>query len=241
MTRDFASKSNKNRSAQNKKSQKKKQSKTKASNNNRRPQTAEKKNGVPAWAWLLLGLGLGIASVLIGLFFMPSENGLTEDELNFENQEVFVEAPQETANAIVTETVVQQSTTVTTATNSATVSKEASGPEFAFFTLLPEQEVMVQSINRPKKTNKPPARQHRPSVNGKFILQVGSFQQEKDAQRHQQKLRKRGLPSNIQQGIVKETVWYRVFVGPYSTSEQIEYAENKLADLGISPLLIKRN
>ncbi|WP_062266385.1 SPOR domain-containing protein [Endozoicomonas arenosclerae] len=135
------------------------------------------------------------------------------------------------------------------AVDSAKPEKEAPDPVFDFYTVLPEQEVILPEPERqPPKvatkektadTPKPEAKTAtKPGV--KYLLQAGSFRSAKDADR----LRAQLLLAGQEPRVVKVTVgagesWHRVQLGPFETSESIDQAKKVLADFKIDGLLLR--
>lgn len=129
--------------------------------------------------------------------------------------------------------------------------KERPEPVFDFYTVLPEQEVILPE---PIERQSPPAvsvsektgsksvpeakRATKPGV--KYLLQAGSFRSAKDADR----LRAQLLLAGQEPRVVKVTVgagesWHRVQLGPFDTSESIDQAKQVLADFKIDGLLLR--
>jgi len=88
-----------------------------------------------------------------------------------------------------------------------------------------------------------PVKKHADAVvEQSYLLQVGSFQQQSDANAFLPKLKKQGfLPSVHRVELPSLGVWYRVYIGPYDSQESAEQA--KLAvkkTLNITSLLVKQ-
>jgi cell division protein FtsN len=119
-------------------------------------------------------------------------------------------------------------------------SAESSGendtkPRFDFYTLLRESEVIVPD------TPDTDGSSALPTTNDIFLLQVGSFKSNRDAD----SLRARLLLLNLNARIEKvrprkNETWHRVLVGPFSDRSELADARGKLASNGIDSLLLKR-
>lgn len=113
---------------------------------------------------------------------------------------------------------------------------------FDFYTLLPESEVLIPEITEPSKpagsptasTSKPAAS---PSV---YLLQAGSFRSSNDADRLRAQLTLEGLDVKTQKVTIRgNETWYRVQVGPFSNTSQLDQARQTLAKHSINPLPLK--
>ncbi|WP_257292991.1 SPOR domain-containing protein [Endozoicomonas sp. ONNA1] len=129
--------------------------------------------------------------------------------------------------------------------------KKSPEPVFDFYTVLPEQEVILpepverqspptlaasektgsKSVSEAQTTTKPGV---------KYLLQAGSFRSAKDAERLKAQL----LLAGQEPRVVKVTVgagesWHRVQLGPFETSESIDQAKQVLADFKIDGLLLR--
>lgn len=129
--------------------------------------------------------------------------------------------------------------------------KKSPEPVFDFYTVLPEQEVILaEPIERqspPKATtsektvSKSGAETNTATKPGaRYLLQAGSFRSAKDAERLKAQL----LLAGQEPRVVKVTVgagesWHRVQLGPLETSESIDQAKQVLADFKIDGLLLK--
>lgn len=109
-------------------------------------------------------------------------------------------------------------------------------PVFDFYTVLPEYETVVnekQFIQESKKataTEKPHT----------YILQAASYKSFKDADMLKAKLALNGLSSRIEKISVEgKGNYYRVRLGPYSSTRTKKDVVKRLGDLGIKPLHLK--
>ena len=124
-----------------------------------------------------------------------------------------------------------------TANDSSAESTDQPGtkPRFHFYTLLRESEVIVP--NTPDIDGSSALT----TTNDIFLLQVGSFKSNRDAD----SLRARLLLLNLNARIEKvrprkNETWHRVLVGPFSDRSKLADARGKLASNGIDSLLLKR-
>lgn len=125
--------------------------------------------------------------------------------------------------------------------------EEESGvkPRFDFYTLLRETEVIVPDSSLPQveeePTNQSASTPATPTAKEVFLLQVGSFKNNGDAD----SLRARLLLLNLDASIEMVTprpgeTWHRVLVGPFTNRTELASARESLSGNGIDSLLLKR-
>jgi cell division protein FtsN len=108
--------------------------------------------------------------------------------------------------------------------------------EFEFYKILPETEVKVPEweISTPSEKTEDEFEQ------GAYVLQVGSYQQHKDADRAKAKLALLGIIATIHRVVINgQDVWYRVHVGPFSDLAKIQATRSKLIESGSDFILLK--
>ncbi|HEX5677194.1 MAG TPA: SPOR domain-containing protein, partial [Alcanivorax sp.] len=124
-------------------------------------------------------------------------------------------------------------------------------PKFDFYAVLPKMEVIVpkgdgdeqeQSRNDnaqssgDNQADKPVAGRH----DKRFLLQAGSFRNEKDADRRRAELILKGYQARIQPvDLENGDTWHRVMVGPYDNINTLHRAQDKLVANGIETLPIQ--
>ncbi|MBU3068365.1 SPOR domain-containing protein [Aestuariicella sp. G3-2] len=109
-------------------------------------------------------------------------------------------------------------------------------PRFDFYQLLKESEVEVKE---PTPAQREAAKEQ--AENQEYILQVGSFRKDSDADRLRAQLILLNLDAQVEKVTVRSgETWYRVLVGPYSNSSKMERARSILASNRINSLLLKR-
>ncbi|WP_293615369.1 SPOR domain-containing protein [Porticoccus sp.] len=118
-------------------------------------------------------------------------------------------------------------------------------PRFDFYTLLRETEVIVPDSSVPQAEDEPPNQSAStpatPTAKEVFLLQVGSFKSNRDAD----SLRARLLLLNLSASIEMVTprpgeTWHRVLVGPFTNRAELASARDSLSGNGIDSLLLKR-
>ena len=80
----------------------------------------------------------------------------------------------------------------------------------------------------------------KPAAVTKFFLQAGSFRKQADADKVRAQIILLGQTVQVESGTVKDEIWYRVLVGPYSNREQLTIAQKQLAGSGFSNLLLQQ-
>jgi len=117
-------------------------------------------------------------------------------------------------------------TPVTTTSNSDWTAPEDTNEEedFAFYSLLPESEVIAPEVEEYNFKEKNAA-----SDDTSYLLQAGSFRNQTDADRLRAKLLLEGLnvtvtPARNSNG----SIWYRVMVGPFTDRSSLNRAQDTL-------------
>ncbi len=106
--------------------------------------------------------------------------------------------------------------------------------QYDFFTVLPEIEVVV-----PRQEIEERAREHpEPGEEGSYMLQVGSFRSETDAEGLRAQLTLLGLEAQIQTVTVNEATWHRVRVGPFDNAREANSARRRLLDNGHEAMVL---
>jgi len=176
--------------------------------NRARPQRKSSHKGVSVWRvlWvILLLLGFG--------YFLNS----------LRHQDTV--ASEQVATEVL-ESVPQHQVTVSTPKESAPVKKERPHePRYDFFTLLPEKEVVIPDYEI--KTRKREERSGKVR-NARYMMQVGSFRNNKDADRLKAKLALIGIESKIELAKIGDVNWYRVKLGPFLNMSAVETVRQRL-------------
>ena len=121
---------------------------------------------------------------------------------------------------------------------------EANGnnvPKFDFYTILKDYEVFVPDSEVSSKdtdakkdqTVTPVAQQGKT-----YFLQVGSFQENSDADKRRATLALLGIISNIQPAKINNDTWYRVKVGPLKGKRELNKVRDQLIDNNIPTLIM---
>jgi cell division protein FtsN len=109
-------------------------------------------------------------------------------------------------------------------------------PRFDFYKLLQESETIVPA-NESMSDEKPAAN----SDQVEYILQVGSFPSEADADKLRAQLIMINLDARIETvEIRKGEIWHRVVVGPYANQRDLTSARTQLVNNQYNALVLKR-
>ena len=120
------------------------------------------------------------------------------------------------------------------------------GPRFEFYKILPEMEVVVpeeeaRKLSTPAPAASKPAVAQKPAASsGRYLLQVASFQNHKDADRLKAQLALLGIEAGIQTVEIKGgQTWHRVRAGPYNDNAELSNVRDRLKANGIQAVLLK--
>ena len=108
------------------------------------------------------------------------------------------------------------------------------GPRFDFYTVLPNQELDLNPDIEPAALGSEPSGQ------GQYLLQVGSFRQEGDADRRRGELALLGLEANVEPSDGDNGRWYRVYLGPFESRSDMARARSLTAQADMDTLLLRR-
>ena len=115
--------------------------------------------------------------------------------------------------------------------------KQLQAPRYDFFTLLPEKEVVVpdyeiKTRNREEKAGKSRA--------VRYMMQAGSFRNNKDADRLKAKLALIGIESKIELARIGDVNWYRVKLGPFLNMSATEVVRQRLRKNFINVVVMEK-
>lgn len=132
-------------------------------------------------------------------------------------------------------------------------------PRFDFYTILPEQEVIIPDQESPKEVKEIKAAKVKPETakapaapapvvthtapvakKGNYVLQIGSFKKMEEADRLRASLALVGVESSIQVVRISDTdSWHRVRVGPFENVEQANAQRGKLKQNNFNSILLQ--
>lgn len=213
----------------------------------------------PPWRWLLGGLGIGLGvAVFAYLILAPSDNDKTPHYV-LPEPSTELEAPsaqegkesavsQVVGEAIMSRPPQELPASVPAPTEAKPVTTEPVKPEppkYDFYTLLPKQAVEIppREISRSgiEAANKGAEAEQAPDKQPEsYLLQVGSFRTQADAERLRAQLEESGLHAAVQSVPGSNNViWHRVRLGPYADIKDMEKMRKRLQEKGVEPLVMK--
>lgn len=99
-------------------------------------------------------------------------------------------------------------------------------PIIDFYTILPDRKVEITPREDPNEGTE------NPDINSnsanKVLLQVGSFQSEREADSLKAELAFLGLEAKVKSARVKNNTWYRVQIGPFTSNTALSQMKNQL-------------
>jgi len=107
-------------------------------------------------------------------------------------------------------------------------------PQFDFYTILPEKEVIVPEYEIKTRTREEHVGK---AKEAHYILQVGSFKTITEAETLKTKLASMGMESTIQKQKIGIISWYRVKMGPYTQMPSINTIRGRLRQNGIDVII----
>jgi len=197
---------------------------------------------MPPWLLLIVGIAIGLFA---NLLFKLNDMGSIKDPKEL------ISAAEKFKNSATLEAKKFQSPHDKEKNGNANELNEFTHkPRFDFYTILPEQEAFVPSINDSNETEKFTARAKKPEKQSKttssspkatFFLQTGSFREYSEAHKLKGKLILSGLNVKIQTVTLsnKET-WHRVQVGPFQSERSLTKAQNTLAKINVDSMVLRQ-
>jgi len=107
-------------------------------------------------------------------------------------------------------------------------------PQFDFYTILPEKEVVVPEYEIKTRTREERVGKAKET---QYIMQAGSFKTFKEADQLRTKLASMGIESKVQKAKVGSVNWYRVKMGPYTKTASINTIRARLRQNGIDVII----
>ncbi len=119
-----------------------------------------------------------------------------------------------------------------------TTTATGQAPEkYDFYQMLPNFEVVVPEKEKDVKRDLPAtAKIERPGI---YVLQVGSYRNESDADRVSQQLSKVGIDAKVQRVAVDTDVWHRVRIGPITKLDELNKLRKQLQAADIDAIVIR--
>jgi len=122
----------------------------------------------------------------------------------------------------------------TTAALKEEIKPEPKSPQFDFYTILPEKEVVVPEYEIKTRTRE---EQVGKAKNTHYIMQAGSFKSFKEADQLRARLALMGIESKVQKAKVGSVNWYRVKMGPFTQTASVNSIRSRLRKNGIDVII----
>lgn len=118
---------------------------------------------------------------------------------------------------------------------------EEKAPQFDFYKILPELEVVVPGleVKGRRQQPKPPEPTVELATGEQFILQAGSFRQYEQADKLKASLALLGVEADIQKVTVDNDTWHRVRIGPFTDRNELNGMRKRLQDNDITAITLK--
>ncbi|MDD5461088.1 MAG: SPOR domain-containing protein [Methylococcales bacterium] len=107
-------------------------------------------------------------------------------------------------------------------------------PQFDFYTILPEKEVVVPEYEIETRMRE---EQVGKAKNTQYIMQAGSFMSFKEADQLRARLASMGIESKVQKAKVGNVNWYRVKLGPFTQTASVNAIRSRLRHNGIDVVI----
>jgi cell division protein FtsN len=109
--------------------------------------------------------------------------------------------------------------------------------KYDFYQMLPNFEVVVPEKEKDVKRDLPAtAKIERPGI---YVLQVGSYRNESDADRVRDQLSKEGVDAKVQRVAVDTDVWHRVRIGPITKLDELNKLRKQLQAADVDAIVIR--
>lgn len=131
--------------------------------------------------------------------------------------------------------------------NSSTNKNSSAPPQFDFYTILPELEVVVPDIEAVKEKLQNSTKPADSTTNTEllkgqaFVLQVGSFKEAEQADRLKATLALLGLEAHVQTVKVDNNTWHRVRLGPFENQQALNAIKQRLKENAVQSITLKIN
>ena len=181
----------------------------------------KKSSSPPSWVWLTAGFGLGLLSTALVYLYLT--------------QPAATPAPTAPKPPAVAQPAAPQQKP-SRAAKAQDKAAENKGVRFEFYTLLPESEVVIPEKDLEQKSQSGKTQERPPAS---YMLQIGSFRQQPEAESLKGELALLGIVAHIQRVEIKGDTWYRVRVGPFDSYEDFNRARARLRDNSVNAIPVK--
>jgi hypothetical protein len=114
---------------------------------------------------------------------------------------------------------------------------DGAAQKYDFYEMLPNFEVVVPEKDKEVKRDLPPgAPIERPGI---YVLQVGSYRSEAEADRVRAQLALQGVDAKVQRVAVDTDVWHRVRIGPITNLDELNRVRKQLRAAEVDAIVIR--
>jgi cell division protein FtsN len=121
-------------------------------------------------------------------------------------------------------------------TDAADTAADDAAAQYDFYDMLPKFEVVVPEKERNVRRDLPAVPVEQP---GTYVLQVGSYRNQPDAELVRARLGKQGIDATVQRVAVDADVWHRVRVGPFRDLARLNATRRELRAADIDAIVIR--
>lgn len=184
----------------------------------RRRYSSDTGDSLSLWRWMLItALIIGFVVFIFYLISKEKETGST---------------------AVTNEHSAQPEVPGKQAQNTKTpVPPEPENPEFKFYSILADKEVVVPEHEIDTRSREERLGQAKPA---EYHLQAGSYRQLNDADQLRSKLALMGIESRIEKAKVNNVIVYRIKMGPFTRMSSVSTIRSRVKSMGIDTMLIER-
>jgi cell division protein FtsN len=186
--------------------------------NSRQAVRAGTRAALPGWLWLLFGvlLGLAFSGIAIWRDWVPGPRQAA------------------TVNEAAPDLSAEEPPPVTAPAPAPTTLN----PDFDFYTVLPEMQVVVPERELPKSRD-PAAAPAALKPEFRYFLQLGAFANAADADGLKARAALAGAQAQVQRVSVDEKTFHRVRLGPFDDAQALEKARAQLDASGLSAVPVR--
>lgn len=174
----------------------------------------------PGWVWLLTGLSVGLL-VALGVYLYNRNHEITQEKAAAQAQST-------------TSTQQENKTKPAPKKPAAVEPPKEEEPRFDFYTLLPNQEVVIPEGEILEEQQKLEAKN-----TVIYTLQAGAFRSSGDADTLKAQLAMLGVESKIVPISNEEGTKYKVRIGPIDNSREMNRTRNRLNSNSISTIVLR--
>ena len=140
------------------------------------------------------------------------------------------------ARPVVTAEAPQPRASKSTKDDGAGGENEDPATQYDFYDMLPKFEVVVSEKERDPRRDTSTAAVVQP---GAYVLQVGSYRNQAEAERVRGQLSKQGIDATVQRVAVDADVWHRVRIGPFRDLNRLNATRRELRAAGIDAIMYR--